>query len=201
MVIFNSYVKLPEGKTPRSMEKGTMIFPKISSCQGYDSILQDSLYPIIQYWLGDYAIFHELGNYSNQIQPVFHRMTDSNAAQFSDNQVWWAQTPLPKISSQSISGRLKFCCETYFRGFTFFGYVLALSVVFRTRIHENPRDAAQLRMFDWFMWIFCGQCCQMAQHFANHMFAEHLKSSKKVQQLKWLPLEFPSGCTSYVAPL
>ena len=121
MVIFNSYVKLPEGKTPRSMEKGTMIFPKISSCQGYDSILQDSLYPIIQYWLGDYAIFHELGNYSNQIQPVFHRMTDSNAAQFSNNQVWWAQTPLPKISSQSISGRLKFCCETYFRGFTFLG--------------------------------------------------------------------------------
>ena len=128
------------------------------------------------------------GDYSNQIQPVFHRMTDSNAAQFSNNQVWWAQTPLPKISSQSISGRLKFCCETYFRGFTFFGYVLALAVVFRTRIHENPRDAAQLRMFDWFIWIFCGQCCQMAQHFANHMFAEH-------------HLEFPIGCTiSYVAP-
>ena len=70
----------------------------------------------------------------------------------------------------------------------FFGYVLALAVVFRTRIHENPRDAAQLRMFDWFIWIFCGQCCQMAQHFANHMFAEH-------------HLEFPIGCTiSYVAP-
>jgi len=109
-------------------------------------------------------------------------MTDSNAAQFSNNQVWWAQTPLPKISSQSISGRLKFCCETCFRGFTFFGYVLALSVVFRTRIHENPRDALQLRMFDWFIWICCGQCYQMAQHFpVDHMFAEHLKSSKKVQ--------------------